>query len=79
LQGLYALVYDINTANETWEWVDFKEVHDHFLCGHSDNSSHFCTSRCFIVFNVGPRKTICVVNFFRCKHDGEYDYMVMQD
>lgn len=28
MQDLYALVYDINTANETWEWVDFKEVHD---------------------------------------------------
>ncbi|CAM0950840.1 unnamed protein product [Alopecurus aequalis] len=25
-KGLYALVYDINTANETWEWVDFKEM-----------------------------------------------------
>ncbi|XP_021308912.1 protein EMSY-LIKE 3 isoform X2 [Sorghum bicolor] len=24
--GLYALVYDINTANETWEWVDLKEM-----------------------------------------------------
>ncbi|XP_015651073.1 protein EMSY-LIKE 3 isoform X1 [Oryza sativa Japonica Group] len=22
----YALVYDINTADETWEWVDFKEM-----------------------------------------------------
>jgi hypothetical protein len=30
LQDVYALVYDINTANETWEWVDFKEVHDLF-------------------------------------------------
>lgn len=26
LQGRHALVYDINTANETWEWVDLKEV-----------------------------------------------------
>ncbi|TVU11100.1 hypothetical protein EJB05_44663 [Eragrostis curvula] len=25
-QGLYALVYDMNTANETWEWVDLKEM-----------------------------------------------------
>lgn len=25
-QGRHALVYDINTANETWEWVDLKEV-----------------------------------------------------
>jgi len=24
--GLYVLVYDINTANETWEWVDLKEM-----------------------------------------------------
>jgi hypothetical protein len=31
LQGLYALVYDINTANETWEWVDLKEVHRCYL------------------------------------------------
>ncbi|KAK3132442.1 hypothetical protein QOZ80_6AG0521630 [Eleusine coracana subsp. coracana] len=23
---LYALVYDMNTANETWEWVDLKEM-----------------------------------------------------
>ncbi|XP_039815872.1 protein EMSY-LIKE 1-like isoform X5 [Panicum virgatum] len=23
---LYALVYDMNTAHETWEWVDFKEM-----------------------------------------------------
>lgn len=26
LQGRHALVYDMNTANETWEWVDLKEV-----------------------------------------------------
>ncbi|KAL5223043.1 hypothetical protein ABZP36_027756 [Zizania latifolia] len=25
-QGRYALVYDINTSDETWEWVDFKEI-----------------------------------------------------
>lgn len=25
-QGQHALVYDINTARETWEWVDIKEV-----------------------------------------------------
>jgi hypothetical protein len=55
LQGLYALVYDINTANETWEWVDFKEVHDLFLCGHSDNSSHFRTYQVFYGFNIGPK------------------------
>ncbi|XP_058070852.1 protein EMSY-LIKE 3-like isoform X2 [Magnolia sinica] len=24
--GLHALVYDINTANETWEWVNIKEI-----------------------------------------------------
>ncbi|OEL16143.1 Protein EMSY-LIKE 3 [Dichanthelium oligosanthes] len=24
--GLYALVYDINTSNETWEWVDLRKV-----------------------------------------------------
>ncbi|CAA7026854.1 unnamed protein product [Microthlaspi erraticum] len=24
--GRHALVYDINTANETWEWVDLKEI-----------------------------------------------------
>ncbi|KAG2323168.1 hypothetical protein Bca52824_016381 [Brassica carinata] len=24
--GHHALVYDINTANETWEWVDLKEI-----------------------------------------------------
>ncbi|KAK9289687.1 hypothetical protein L1049_008309 [Liquidambar formosana] len=26
LEGRHALVYDINTANETWEWVDLKEI-----------------------------------------------------
>lgn len=31
LQDLYALVYDMNTANETWEWVDLKEVHGYFV------------------------------------------------
>ena len=25
-QGRHALVYDINTTNETWEWVNLKEV-----------------------------------------------------
>ena len=25
-QGRHALVYDINTAHETWEWVNLKEV-----------------------------------------------------
>lgn len=25
-KDLYALVYDINTAHETWEWVDLKEM-----------------------------------------------------
>uniref|UniRef100_A0A0A9CNR4 Lamin-B receptor of TUDOR domain-containing protein n=1 Tax=Arundo donax TaxID=35708 RepID=A0A0A9CNR4_ARUDO len=29
--GLYALVYDMNTANETWEWVDLKEVNHPFF------------------------------------------------
>ncbi|RCV11085.1 hypothetical protein SETIT_2G160000v2 [Setaria italica] len=24
--GLYALVYDINTSNETWEWVDLEKM-----------------------------------------------------
>ncbi|GLT44713.1 hypothetical protein SLA2020_185970 [Shorea laevis] len=24
--GRHALVYDINTPNETWEWVDLKEI-----------------------------------------------------
>lgn len=28
LQGRHALIYDKNTANETFEWVDFKEVCD---------------------------------------------------
>lgn len=27
-QGRHALVYDINTADETWEWVNLKEVND---------------------------------------------------
>ncbi|KAL6894914.1 hypothetical protein ACP4OV_007534 [Aristida adscensionis] len=26
VKGLYALVYDMYTAHETWEWVDFKEM-----------------------------------------------------
>ncbi|KAK2969549.1 hypothetical protein RJ640_023807 [Escallonia rubra] len=26
LEGLHALVYDINTADETWEWVNLKEI-----------------------------------------------------
>ncbi|WZZ22959.1 protein EMSY-LIKE 2 [Brassica rapa] len=26
VEGLHALVYDLNTANETWEWVDLKEI-----------------------------------------------------
>ncbi|XP_020406862.1 protein EMSY-LIKE 3 isoform X2 [Zea mays] len=25
-KDIYTLVYDINTADETWEWVDFKEM-----------------------------------------------------
>ncbi|EOA21155.1 hypothetical protein CARUB_v10001509mg [Capsella rubella] len=25
-EGRHALVYDINTVNETWEWVDLKEI-----------------------------------------------------
>ncbi|CAN8299549.1 unnamed protein product [Cochlearia groenlandica] len=25
-EGLHALVYDINTGNETWEWVNLKEI-----------------------------------------------------
>ncbi|GMJ15156.1 EMSY-like 3 [Hibiscus trionum] len=25
-EGRHALVYDINTGNETWEWVDLKEI-----------------------------------------------------
>ena len=27
LQDLHALVYEMNTENETWEWVDLKEVY----------------------------------------------------
>ncbi|XP_044505979.1 protein EMSY-LIKE 3-like isoform X2 [Mangifera indica] len=26
IEGRHALVYDINTANETWEWVNLKEI-----------------------------------------------------
>ncbi|KAF3564422.1 hypothetical protein DY000_02019606 [Brassica cretica] len=26
VEGRHALVYDLNTANETWEWVDLKEI-----------------------------------------------------
>lgn len=26
VQGLHALVYDMGTAQETWEWVNLKEV-----------------------------------------------------
>ncbi|KAF5735743.1 protein EMSY-LIKE 3 isoform X3 [Tripterygium wilfordii] len=26
VEGLHALVYDINTAGETWEWVNLKEI-----------------------------------------------------
>ncbi|KAF5725498.1 hypothetical protein HS088_TW23G00221 [Tripterygium wilfordii] len=26
VEGLHALVYDINTADETWEWVNLKEI-----------------------------------------------------
>lgn len=26
LQGRHALIYDMNTAHETFEWVDLKEV-----------------------------------------------------
>uniref|UniRef100_A0A2P2LJZ3 Protein EMSY-LIKE 3 isoform X1 n=1 Tax=Rhizophora mucronata TaxID=61149 RepID=A0A2P2LJZ3_RHIMU len=26
IEGRHALVYDMNTANETWEWVDLKEI-----------------------------------------------------
>ncbi|PSS14517.1 Protein EMSY-LIKE like [Actinidia chinensis var. chinensis] len=28
IEGRHALVYDINSANETWEWVNLKEVKD---------------------------------------------------
>ncbi|KAL3537299.1 hypothetical protein ACH5RR_000665 [Cinchona calisaya] len=26
IEGLHALVYDINTANETWEWVNLSKI-----------------------------------------------------
>ena len=26
MQGRHSLVYDMNQAHETWEWVDLKEV-----------------------------------------------------
>lgn len=32
-QGRHALVYDIGTANETWEWVNLAEVHMESLNG----------------------------------------------
>ncbi|XP_039026283.1 protein EMSY-LIKE 1-like [Hibiscus syriacus] len=28
-EGRHSLVYDINTGNETWEWVDLKEIPPH--------------------------------------------------
>ncbi|MCI03642.1 emsy amine-terminus (ENT)/plant tudor-like domain protein, partial [Trifolium medium] len=33
-EGRHALVYDINKANETWEWVNLKEFtsdHNHVV------------------------------------------------
>ncbi|CAL5414852.1 unnamed protein product [Camellia sinensis] len=38
VEGRHALVYDISTADETWEWVNLKEVKDdgdHQLQGQS--------------------------------------------
>lgn len=32
VQGRHALVYDIHTTNETWEWVDLKEVGCNLIC-----------------------------------------------
>lgn len=32
LQGRHALVYDMNSTNETWEWVNLKEVYILFSC-----------------------------------------------
>ncbi|KAF8398493.1 hypothetical protein HHK36_017422 [Tetracentron sinense] len=36
VEGRHALVYDINTKNETWEWVNLKEV-NLMLCLHGKN------------------------------------------
>jgi len=32
VQGRHALVYDIHSTNETWEWVDLKEVGCNLIC-----------------------------------------------
>ncbi|MED6171103.1 hypothetical protein PIB30_037580 [Stylosanthes scabra] len=40
--GRHALVYDINTANETWEWVDLKEESEKSLkCSSIDNTFNY--------------------------------------
>ncbi|MED6203890.1 hypothetical protein PIB30_003628 [Stylosanthes scabra] len=40
--GRHALVYDINTANETWEWVDLKEESEKSLkCSSIDHTSNY--------------------------------------
>ncbi|XP_059646379.1 protein EMSY-LIKE 1-like isoform X4 [Cornus florida] len=36
VEGRHALVYDIHTANETWEWIDLKEVEKVFNSSHLD-------------------------------------------
>ncbi|KAA3485911.1 protein EMSY-LIKE 3-like [Gossypium australe] len=41
LEGRHALVYDINTADETWEWVNLKEVGLlRFMLSHA---MHYCS------------------------------------
>ncbi|KAL3599755.1 hypothetical protein D5086_007673 [Populus alba] len=36
VEGRHALVYDINTGDETWEWVNLKEVEKVFGASHPD-------------------------------------------
>lgn len=51
LQGRHALVYDIHTTKETWEWVDLKQV--------SFNGMTFFPSVIFFAFFL----IICGPNF----------------
>jgi hypothetical protein len=49
VQGLHALVYDMGTAQETWEWVNLKEVNlilnllvvHNSSCSHEEQLTHF--------------------------------------
>ncbi|KAL0855129.1 hypothetical protein Bca101_060281 [Brassica carinata] len=46
VEGRHALVYDINAVNETWEWVDLKEIPPEDIRWDGEDSG--------VAFNAGP-------------------------